>query len=60
MSNETERLIQCEAALLAYRLAQGRMLEDWAEGDEAVKRRLWQELHACEEAAEAYFRGEGE
>jgi hypothetical protein len=29
------------------------MLERWAEGDEAVKRELWQALHACEEAGRA-------
>lgn len=41
------------SALRAYLNAQCRMLERWAEGDEAVKRELWQALHACEEAGRA-------
>lgn len=41
------------AALRAYVHAQRRMLEKWADGDAAVKQRLWQDLHACEEPAAA-------
>jgi hypothetical protein len=37
-------------ALREYVKAQGRMLDKWADGDENVKRDLWQNLHACEEA----------
>lgn len=40
-------------ALRAYLNAQCRMLERWAEVDDAVKRELWQALHACEEAGRA-------
>ncbi len=45
-------------ALVAYRTAQRRMLERWADGDEAVRRELWQDLHACEELANAVLEGE--
>jgi len=37
-----------ETALSDYVLAQSRMVEGWAEGGEAVKRKLWQDLHFCE------------
>lgn len=47
------------SALHAYRNAQRRMLEKWAEGDENVKRDLWQSLHACEAAATAALDGDG-
>lgn len=40
-------------ALTAYVRAQGRMLDKWADGDDAVKTGLWRELHACEETARA-------
>lgn len=40
-------------ALKAYRAAQRRMLDKWADGDEAVKRGLWQRLHECEAAADS-------
>lgn len=40
-------------ALDAYVRAQGRMLDRWAEGDDAVKKSLWRGLHACEDAGRA-------
>ena len=33
-------------------VAAGRMADGWAEGDDAVKRRLWTDLHAAAGAAE--------
>lgn len=39
------------AALTAYRKAQRSLLERWADGDHTIKRELWGNLHACEEAA---------
>lgn len=42
---------QLRKALMAYRKAQRAMLDKWAEGDAEVKRDLWQNLHACEDAA---------
>jgi len=50
-------------ALLAYRSAQRRMLEQWAEGSEEKRRQLWQDLHACEAAATLaieYVQGNGQ
>lgn len=44
------------AALQQYRLAQGRLLERWADGDEAVRDELWSNLHDCETAADAAIR----
>jgi hypothetical protein len=44
---------QMRAALAAYVKAQSRMLEKWADGDENVKRDLWRDLHACENAGRA-------
>lgn len=41
------------SALVEYRKAQRRMLERWADGDEAVKKELWRALHDCEPAANA-------
>ena len=40
-----------EASLRDYRSAQRRMRDKYAEGDEAVKRDLWRNLHACEDRA---------
>ncbi len=45
------RCEKMEQALRAYVLAQGRMLDRWADGDDNVKRYLWKNLHACEDAA---------
>lgn len=39
-------------ALKAYRKAQGRMLDNWAEGDAVVKNSLWKNLHACQQLAD--------
>lgn len=40
-----------ERALRDYVLAQSRMADDkWSEGDDGVKRQLWKNLHACEDA----------
>jgi hypothetical protein len=38
-------------ALRSYLKAQCRMLEHWAEGDAAVREKLWHDLHACEDSA---------
>lgn len=38
-------------ALRDYRTAQRRMLDKWADGDESVKKELWNKLHECEEKA---------
>ena len=49
-------------ALVAYRSAQRRMLEQWAESSEEKRKQLWQDLHACEAAATAaieYVQGNG-
>ena len=46
-------------ALQAYLLAQSRMRDHWAEGDEAVKQALWRELHECEAAAREVLQGTG-
>jgi len=49
-------------ALVAYRSAQRRMLEQWAESSEEKRRQLWQDLHACEAAATLaieYVQGNG-
>lgn len=51
-----------EVALAAYLKAQRRMLDKWADGDDAVKNQLWRDLHACELAAAAALaasKGEG-
>ncbi len=37
-----------ERALRDYVLAQSRMADRWAEGDDDVKRQLWKDLHFCE------------
>ena len=42
-------IARLRTALRAYIHAQRRMLEKWADGDAAVKQRLWQDLHACED-----------
>ena len=38
-------------ALRQYMLAQSRMRDKWAEGDDAVKNDLWRNLHALEDGA---------
>lgn len=48
--NQHDELV---AALKAYRLAQGRMLDRWSDADQALKKELWSNLHACEDAAMA-------
>lgn len=40
-------------ALWKYRSAQRRMLDKWADGDNAVKTELWRSLHDCEKLADA-------
>lgn len=40
-------------ALWKYRSAQRRMLDKWADGDNAVKTELWRGLHDCEKLADA-------
>lgn len=52
-------LTRMEEALRAYVLAQSRMLEGWAEGDEAVRTALWQNLHACENEGREALREAG-
>lgn len=37
--------------LMRYRLAASRMRDKWAEGDDAVKKSLWQDLHEIEDDA---------
>lgn len=49
----TEQYEAMVAALGAYRNAQRRMLEKWADGDAQIKADLWRDLHACELAADA-------
>jgi predicted metal-dependent hydrolase len=46
-------------ALMQYVVAQSRMRDRWAEGDDAVKATLWRDLHSCEEAGRAALKGEG-
>ncbi len=46
--NDAETILALADALEAYLRAQSRMLDDWAEGDEAVKQSLWRALHDCE------------
>lgn len=53
MAEKTADIDRLREALEAYFRAQCRMLKNWAEGDKAVKRKLWQDLHACEEDARA-------
>ncbi len=40
-----------EEVVIRYVRAAGRMRDDWAESDEAVRKRLWQDLHAIEDDA---------
>ncbi len=47
----TDLLLDSLDALEAYVCAQGRMRDDWAEGDELVKQSLWRALHECEHEA---------
>lgn len=46
-------LVEAKKALWDYRSAQRRMLDKWAEGDDNVRRDLWQNLHKCESAADS-------
>lgn len=49
-----ERALTYAALLRAverYVREQGRMLDGWADSDDARKQELWQKLHACEEPA---------
>ena len=39
---------QLLAMLKKYRIAASRMLDRWAEGDQAVKNTLWKNLHELE------------
>ena len=41
-------LAEARTALQGYVRAQRRILERWAESDDAVKARLWSSLHMCE------------
>ena len=51
--NAIHNIKRLREALDAYVKAQGRMLDKWSEGDKAVKKQLWQNLHKCEEAGRA-------
>ena len=53
---ETDAFMDVCRALRRYMVAQRRMLDRWADGDDAVKKELWQELHACEDGAWAAIR----
>lgn len=46
-----DRIAKAIEALEAYRSAQRKMLEKWAEGSYDLKAGLWASLHACEEKA---------
>lgn len=46
-----ELIVEAFESLNSYVFAQGKMLNQWVEGNEAVKQRCWQRLHACEEKA---------
>jgi len=52
------RVEELEGALLAYVLAQSRILDRWSEADDAVRRGLWSALHVCEDAGRAALEGE--
>jgi hypothetical protein len=45
MNNEIENQ-KLRASLWEMVIAAGRMLDNWSEGDEAVKKELWGELHS--------------
>lgn len=47
MSGEDELLAYVKRALWRLVRAQGRMLDNWAEGDKQVQKSLWRELHAA-------------
>lgn len=47
----TKRVGELELALNEYVKAQGKMRDDWAEGDDITKKSLWKNLHACEQKA---------
>ena len=50
-ASETELLLRLRETLRSYIVAQSRMLDNWSEGDEAVKRTLWRNLHELEHGA---------
>lgn len=50
VANSHAQLVE---ALREYVKAQGRMLERWADADDAAKVVLWNNLHACEDAGRA-------
>ena len=58
MRATAERAERLRNALRAYVKAQSRMLERWAESDDAVKAKLWADLHLCEEPGRAALDGE--
>ncbi len=47
-SNTDDLLLRLRETLRSYIQAQSRMLDAWAEGDEAVKQTLWRNLHELE------------
>lgn len=49
LATEVERL---QVLLRDVVVAAGRMRDDWAEADDAVKKRLWSNLHTAADAAE--------
>lgn len=57
LQHSIEHCAEFALALKAYRKAQRRMLEKWADGDDAVKADLWRNLHACDVLADEILDG---
>ncbi len=48
MGEDRELLVYLRETLRQYVVTSSRMLDRWADGDEAVKQQLWHELHEME------------
>ena len=64
--SETEVAQMLYRCLLAYRHAQRKMLDQYAESSQEKCNQLWRDLHACEadadeaiDAADEFFGGQG-
>ena len=52
LAEERQTVAALRSSLTALVVAAGRMLDGWAEGDDAVKQHLWQQLHAAADQAD--------
>lgn len=52
-----EKNVALTMALTQYIVASSRMRDRWAEGDDAAKQKLWNDLHSCEQPARDLLTG---